>query len=95
MFNYQLFFREKYKKYEVITLMLLNNFTTTLDECMEEYEQLLALTGHLQDNFEWIFLQAKYAFYIKNNLNFKNFVKNFIVNIAMVMVLLRIPKRII
>ena len=75
--NYQLFFREKYKKYEIITLMLLNNFTTTLDECMEEYEQLLALTGHLQDNFEWIFLQAKYAFYIKNNLNFKNFVKKF------------------
>ena len=69
--NYHIFFQEKYKKYEIINLMLLNDYTNTLDRCMEEYEQLLSLTGHLQDNFEWIFLQAKYAFYIKNNLNFE------------------------
>ena len=75
--NYHIFFQEKYKKYEIINLMLLNDYTNTLDRCMEEYEQLLSLTGHLQDNFEQIFLQAKYAFYIKNNLNFENLVKKY------------------
>lgn len=75
--NYHIFFQEKYKKYEIINLMLLNDFTNKLDKCMEEYEQLLSLTGHLQDNFEWIFLQAKYAFYIGNNLNFENLVKKY------------------
>lgn len=75
--NYHIFFQEKYKKYEIINLMLLNDFTDTLDRCMEEYEQLLNLTGHLQDNFEWIFLQAKYAFYIGNNLNFEHLVKKY------------------
>lgn len=75
--NYHIFFQEKYKRFEIITLMLLYEFTTILDRCMEEYEHLLGLTGHLQDNFEWIFLQAKYAFYIKNHLNFKNLVKKY------------------
>lgn len=73
--SYHIFFREKYKKYEIISLMLLNDYTDTLDRCMEEYEQLLNLTGHLQNNYEWIFLQAKYAFYIENTLNFENLVK--------------------
>lgn len=75
--NYHIFFQEKYKKYEIINLMLLNDYTNALDRCMEEYEQFLRLTGHLQDNFEWIFLQAKYAFYIKNNLNFENLLKKY------------------
>lgn len=75
--NYHIFFREKYQKYEIITLMLLNDFTNTLDKRMEEYEQLLGLTGHLQDNVEWIFIQAKYAFYIENYLNFENLVKKY------------------
>lgn len=75
--HYHIFFREKYKKYEIINLMLLNDFTDALDKCMEEYEQLLNLTGHLQCNLEWIFLQAKYAFYINNNLNFENLVKKY------------------
>lgn len=73
--NYHIFFQEKYKKYEIINLMLLNDFSTRLDKCMEEYEQLLSLTGHLKNNFEWMFLQAKYAFYIRNDLNFENMVK--------------------
>ena len=77
--NYHIFFQEKYKKFEIITLMLLNEFTTMLDRRMEEYEHLLGLTGHLDNNFEWIFLQAKYAFYIKNYLNFENLVKKYYV----------------
>lgn len=77
--NYHIFFEEKYKRFEIITLMLLCEFTTMLDRRMEEYEHLLSLTGHLQDNFEWIFLQAKYAFHIKNYLNFKNLVKKYYV----------------
>lgn len=75
--NYHIFFREKYKKYEIINLMLLCDYTNALDKCMEEYEQLLCLTGHLRDNFEWIFLQAKYSFYIENNLHFENLVKKY------------------
>lgn len=75
--NYHIFFQEKYKKFEIISLMLLNDFTDTLDRRMEEYEQLLNLTGHLQDNLEWIFLQAKYAFHIGNNLNFVHLVKKY------------------
>ena len=55
--------------------MLLNNFSTALDKCLEEYEQLLSLTGELSDSFEWLFLQAKYAFYIGNNPNFESLVK--------------------
>lgn len=77
--NYHIFFHEKYKKYEIINLMLLNDYTNILAKCMEEYEQLLSLTGHLKNNYEWIFLQAKYAFYIENNLNFENLVKTFYV----------------
>lgn len=75
--NYHIFFREKYKKYEITSLMLLKDYTNTLDKCMQEYENLLSLTGHLRDNYEWIFLQAKYAFYIGNNINFENMVKKF------------------
>ena len=81
--NYHIFFQEKYKKYEIINLMQLNDFTNRLDKCMEEYEQLLSLTGHLQDNFEWIFLQAKYAYYIGNTLNFENLVKKYYCGLSM------------
>ena len=81
--NYHIFFQEKYKKYEIINLMQLNDFTNRLDKCMEEYEQLLSLTGHLQDNFEWIFLQAKYAYYIGNTLNFENLVKKYYCELCM------------
>lgn len=75
--NYHIFFQEKYKKYEIINLMLLKNYTNTLDKCMEEYERFLNLTGHIYDNYEWIFLQAKYAFFLGNNLKFESLIKQF------------------
>lgn len=70
--NYHIFFREKYIKYKIVNLMLLKDMTTRLDDCMEEYEQLLKLNGHLKDNLEWLFLQAKYAYFLEYHDNFDN-----------------------
>ena len=53
--NYHIFFREKYIKYKIINLMLSKDLSITLDKCMEEYEHLLSLTGHIKNNYEWIF----------------------------------------
>lgn len=75
--NYHIFFREKYIKYKIVNLMLLKDMTTRLDDCIEEYEQLLKLTGHLDNNFEWLFLQAKYAYFLKCNDNFDNLVATY------------------
>jgi len=80
--NYHIFFREKYIKYKIINLMLLKNISVQLDKCMEEYEQLLRLMGHLEGNLEWLFLQAKYAFALKNITNFDNLVEIYYVTIC-------------
>lgn len=80
--NYHIFFQEKYIKYQIINLLLQKKIDSTLDKCMENYEQLLNLTGHLNDNYEWIFIQAKYAFYTHNYNVFENLVKQFYINLC-------------
>lgn len=64
--NYHIFFTQRYKKYEIICLMLLEDYSDKLDQIMIEYERLLTITGNLENNFEWLFLQAKFAFFINN-----------------------------
>lgn len=81
--NYHIFFREKYIKYKIINLMLLEDFSIRLDKCMEEYEHLLSLAGHIKNNYEWIFLQAKYAYFLKNDLNFSKFFEKYYRDISM------------
>ncbi len=80
--NYHIFFREKYIKFKIVNLMLLEDTTTRLDKCMEEYEQLLKLTGHLEYNLEWFFLQAKYAFALGYIANFDHLVETYYVTIS-------------
>lgn len=80
--NYHIFFREKYTKYKIINLMLLEDKTYQLDKCMEEYEHLLKLTGNLENNFEWVFLQAKYAFSLEHVEIFDDLVKTYYVTIS-------------
>lgn len=75
--NYHIFFREKYIKYKIINLMLSKDLSITLDKCMEEYEHLLSLTGHIKNNYEWIFLQAKYAYFLNNDSNFSKFFEKY------------------
>lgn len=81
--NYHIFFREKYIKYKIINLMLLGDFSIRLDKCMEEYEHLLSLTEHIENNYEWLFLQAKYAYFLENDLNFCNFFEKYYKSISM------------
>jgi hypothetical protein len=80
--NYHIFFQEKYVKYQIINLLVQKKIDSTLDKCMEKYEQLLNLTGHLKDNYDWIFIQAKYAFYTQNYNVFENLVKQFYINLC-------------
>lgn len=80
--NYHIFFRKKYMKYKIVNLMLLKDMTTNLDDCMEEYEQLLKLTGHLENNLEWLFLQAKYAYFLNYNDNFDNLATTYYVMVT-------------
>ena len=75
--NYHIFFREKYIKYKIINLMLSKDLSIRLDKCMEEYEHLLSLTGHIKNNYEWIFLQAKYAYFLNNDSNFSKFFEKY------------------
>ena len=81
--NYHIFFREKYIKYKIINLMLLEDFSIRLDRCMEEYEHLLSLTEHKKNNYEWIFLQAKYAYFLKNDSNFSKFFEKYYRDISL------------
>lgn len=80
--NYHIFFREKYIKYKIINLMLLEDFSLKLDKCMEEYEHLLSLTEHIKNNYEWIFLQAKYAYFLNNDSNFSMFFEKYYKDIS-------------
>lgn len=57
--------------------MLSKDLSITLDKCMEEYEHLLSLTGHIKNNYEWIFLQAKYAYFLNNDSNFSKFFEKY------------------
>ena len=81
--NYHIYFREKYIKYKIINFMLLKNFSTSLDKCMEEYESLLSLTDLLKNNYEWIFLQAKYAYFLDNDLNFCKYFEKYYKSLAL------------
>lgn len=80
--NYHIFFREKYIKYKIINLMLLEDTTNRLDKCMEEYEQLLKLTGNLENNLDWIFLQAKYALSLGHTVIFNDLFKEYYIMIS-------------
>ena len=49
---------------------------------MEEYEQLLKLTGHLEKNLDWIFLQAKYAFALNHTVIFDDLFESYYIIIS-------------
>lgn len=82
--NYHIFFREKYIKYKIINLMLIEDTTNRLDKSMEEYEQLLKLTGHLEKNLDWIFLQAKYALALNHTVIFDDLFESYYIIISQI-----------
>lgn len=67
--NYHLFFKCRYLKYKIICLMLLNQIDCFLDNTFEDYEKIIQIINK-KDDLERLFLQAKYAFFIKNAENF-------------------------
>ena len=69
--NYHIFFKGRYLKFRIIALLLAKEIDTKLKEAFEDYEEFLQITQREED-FEWYFLQAKYAFYLKIRLIFES-----------------------
>ncbi|MBO5478757.1 MAG: ATP-binding protein [Clostridia bacterium] len=68
--NYHIFFKGRYMKYKIIKLLLEKRFDVVLDKAFEDYGELLQIINNTED-FEWYFLQAKYAYYLNNENIFK------------------------
>mgnify|MGYP002510910409 CR=1 FL=1 len=69
--NYHIFFKGKYLRYGIIGRLLAGEIDLNLKASFEEYERFIQITQS-EDDYDWYVLQAKYAFYLKNETVFRS-----------------------